>query len=50
MGYRGYGLGAFTRKLESAGFNVARREFTAGCRSVFLVCHNPKAQAPDSRA
>lgn len=50
IGYRGYGLSAFTRKLESAGFTVTRREFTAGCRSVFLVCHNPKAQAPDSRA
>ncbi len=43
IGYRGHGLKAFTRKLEGAGFHVARREFTSGCRSVFLVCRNESA-------
>ncbi|MDP6475464.1 MAG: class I SAM-dependent methyltransferase [Alphaproteobacteria bacterium] len=40
IGYRGTSLRAFTRKLKAAGFAVQRREFTSGCRSVFLVCRN----------
>ncbi len=44
IGYRGHGLQAFTRKLEDAGFEVKQREFTSGCRSVFLVCQNKSAK------
>lgn len=45
VGYRGTGLKALARKLEAAGFEIERREFTAGCRSVFLLCRNRDAQA-----
>lgn len=45
IGYRGHSLKAFIRKLERAGFRIERREFTSGCRSVFLVCRNEKAPA-----
>ena len=40
IGYRGHSLKAFVGKLEHAGFQIAQREFTSGCRSVFLVCRN----------
>ncbi len=43
IGYRGLSLKTFIRKLEGAGFRIERREFTSGCRSVFLVCRNEKA-------
>ncbi len=45
IGYRGHILKAFTRKIEAAGFHIERREFTSGCRSVFLVCRNETAPA-----
>ncbi len=48
IGYRGRSLKAFTRKLEAAGFDIERREFTSGCRSVFFVCRNKQA-APVQR-
>jgi hypothetical protein len=47
IGYRGRSLKAFTGKLESAGFRVERREFTSGCRSVFLICRNEHAPRRD---
>jgi len=43
VGYRGHSLNAFSKKLKLAGFRIERREFTSGCRSVFLVCRNEKA-------
>ncbi len=46
IGYRGRSLKAFVEKLEKAGFRIERREFTSGCRSVFLVCHNEKVNGP----
>ena len=46
IGYRGHSLKAFTRKIEAAGFQITEREFTSGCRSVFLVCRNKAASAP----
>jgi hypothetical protein len=45
IGYRGHSLPAFTVKLEDAGFEIKQREFTSGCRSVFLVCRNKTAAA-----
>jgi len=48
VGYRGTGLRALVRKLEGVGFEIERRDFTAGCRSVFLLCRNRAAQ--DARA
>ncbi len=51
IGYQGYGLRRFVSKVEAAGFEVRRRDFTAGCRSVFLVCRNRAApQAADAGA
>ena len=50
IGYRSHSLKAFTRKLGSAGFKIERREFTSGCRSVFLVCRNETAPNPSPRA
>ena len=44
IGYHGRSLKAFSQKLEKAGFRIKRREFTRGCRSVFLVCRNEKAK------
>ncbi len=44
IGYRGHSLKAFIKKIEKAGFRIERREFTSGCRSVFLVCRNEKAK------
>ena len=46
IGYRGHSLKAFVGKLEHAGFQIAQREFTSGCRSVFLVCRNRGAPSP----
>jgi len=39
IGYRDYPLSAF-RDVVEQHFRVLRTEFTAGCRSVFLVCEN----------
>lgn len=50
IGYRSHSLKAFTRKLESAGFKIEQREFTSGCRSVFLVCRNATAPNPSPSA
>ena len=43
VGYRGYGLGRLEAKLAACGWRPVRREFTADCRSVFLVCANAVA-------
>ncbi len=45
IGYRGHSLKAFERKIEAAGFQITKREFTSGCRSVFFVCRNDTATA-----
>lgn len=45
VGYRGTPLKSLRRKLEAAGFEIERQDFTAGCRSVFLLCCNKSAQA-----
>tara|TARA_B100000686_G_C16658183_1_gene899389 strand:- start:568 stop:1230 length:663 start_codon:yes stop_codon:yes gene_type:complete len=42
IGYRGYSLKILCKKISSAGYTVERKEFTSGCRSVFLVCHNKR--------
>ena len=42
IGYRGYSLNAFCTKISSAGYVIERKEFTSGCRSVFLICRNNK--------
>lgn len=48
IGYRGHSLKALVRKLERAGFQIAEREFTSGCRSVFLICRNRAAPTSSS--
>jgi hypothetical protein len=35
VGYRGYPLRRWERRLKEAGWSIRRREFTAHCRSVF---------------
>ena len=40
LGYRGRSLAAFERKLRTAGFTVAKRDFTSPCRSVFYLLDN----------
>jgi hypothetical protein len=35
IGYRGYPLRTWERRLADSGWSIARREFTAHCRSVF---------------
>ena len=44
VGYRGHSLNALIKKLRLAGFQIEQREFTSGCRSVFLVCRNERAR------
>lgn len=40
VGYRDTPLAALRAKVEAAGWEIARQDFTADCRSVFLVCRN----------
>lgn len=41
VGYRGHSLKDLEAKLRGAGFDIARRDFTSPCRSVFYVLKNP---------
>lgn len=40
IGFKGYGLRRLESLVGAHGWTVERRDFTAGCRSVFLVCRN----------
>ncbi len=40
VGYRETPLSALRDKVQAAGWRIARQDFTADCRSVFLVCRN----------
>lgn len=42
IGYRDFPLSAF-KALVAERYQILRTEFTAGCRSVFLVCENPQS-------
>lgn len=42
IGYRNYPLSDFRDRVAQR-YRILRTEFTAGCRSVFLVCENPTA-------
>ena len=54
VGYRETPLSALRAKVEAAGWRIERQDFTADCRSVFLVCRNAhptaSAAAPASAA
>ena len=40
IGFKDYGLRRLESLVGAHGWVVERRDFTAGCRSVFLVCRN----------
>ena len=44
VGYRGHSLDDLKAKLRAAGWAPERQEFTADCRSVFLVCRNQSSR------
>ena len=37
VGYKGYSLGALEKKIDTAGWNIIRRDFTSPTRSVFYL-------------
>ncbi len=43
IGYKGYDLERLKRLVGAHGWAVETQDFTAGCRSVFLVCRNRAA-------
>jgi len=43
IGFKDYGLRRLEALVEDQGWVVEKRDFTAGCRSVFLVCRNRDA-------
>ena len=45
VGYKDYSLPRFKSLVTDAGYEVFRQDFTAGCRSVFLLCRNRQAGA-----
>lgn len=49
VGYRGYSLARLESHLGAHGWQITRREFTDGCRSVFYVCRNQQAGAASPR-
>lgn len=37
IGFKGYSVKAFARKFEAAGYKIAAREFSYGCKSLFFL-------------
>jgi hypothetical protein len=42
-GYKNHPVAKVVEMVEANGWNVDRKDFTAGCRSLFLVCRNKNA-------
>ena len=40
IGYKGYSVPVLRNKVTGAGYEIVRQDFTAGCRSIFLLCRN----------
>ncbi len=40
IGYRGFTVPRLRNLVTEAGYDVRRQDFTAGCRSIFLLCRN----------
>ncbi len=43
IGYRGYSVARLRDMVSGAGYEIVRQDFTAGCRSIFLVARNALA-------